>query len=141
TFGSSGKVTTDFFVDNDEANAVALEPDGKIIAAGRSFTEQGAAFALARYNTSGALDSSFGSGGKVITNIAGMSIFSIGVQPDGKIIAAGTPGVTLVWYNLDGSLDSSFGIGGIVTTNISGAVSAIALQPNGQIVAAGSIFT
>jgi uncharacterized delta-60 repeat protein len=139
SFGISGKLTTDFFGDVDHANSVALCSDGKIIAAGRSFTDQGEAFAMVRYKTNGELDAGFGSGGKVITRSAGMNIVSIVIQPDGKIVASGNPGFTLVRYNIDGTLDPSFGTGGIETANINGAVNAIALQTNGKIVAAGSM--
>ena len=94
TFGSGGKVMTDFG-DNEIANAIAIQPDGKIVVAGEA-TYAGR-FALARYNPNGSLDSSFGNGGKLIS-ISG-SINAVTVQPDGKILVAGiivvSPGTEL----------------------------------------------
>jgi uncharacterized delta-60 repeat protein len=153
SFGSGGKVTTDFFGSNDQATTVLQQADGKIIAVG--FGSSGARFALARYNTDGSLDPSFGSGGKVLTSFfdRGDLAFAGVLQPDGKIIAAGTATDTngflnfgLARYNTNGSLDLSFGTGGKVLTNFPGALSqafALALQPDGKIVAGGAtdIFT
>src|SRR5262245_52076160 len=71
TFGTGGKVTTEFRVVGDFASAVAIQPDGKTVAAGQTATNGGSDFALARYNANGMLDASFGSGGKVTTDFAG----------------------------------------------------------------------
>src|SRR6266446_2620661 len=62
TFGGDGKVTTDFFAGNDAAKAVAIQKNGKIIAAGTAFNGNtgGEDFALVRYNRNGSLDKSFG---------------------------------------------------------------------------------
>src|SRR5262245_49687801 len=65
TFGSGGKVTTDFGGVLDQAASVVIQPDGKVVAAGvGGFVD----FALARYNANGTLDPTFGSGGKVTTD-------------------------------------------------------------------------
>jgi uncharacterized delta-60 repeat protein len=65
SFGDGGKVTTDFFGAADEVVELALQPDGKIVVAGITFRlDGGADFALARYNTDGTLDLSFGEGGR-----------------------------------------------------------------------------
>jgi uncharacterized delta-60 repeat protein len=144
TFGTGGKVITDFSL-LDDAEAVALQPDGKILAAGITFVS-GSGFegTLARYNPNGSLDSSFGIGGKVSTDLGSEdAITSIALHPDGKIIAAGEGGFgdfALIRFNPDGSLDVSFGTGGKVSTDLGGedAIFAIALQPDGRIVAAGS---
>jgi uncharacterized delta-60 repeat protein len=93
TFGTSGIVTTDFTGLGDYASAVALAADGKIIVAGISIiTDIESNFALARYNGDGILDSTFGSGGKLTTDISGNSAqaFGVAVQGDGKIILAGS---------------------------------------------------
>jgi uncharacterized delta-60 repeat protein len=66
-FGTGGKVTTDF-AGSGAAFAVALQTDGKIVAAGRAFVSE---FALARYNMDGSLDMSFDTGGKVTTDFGG----------------------------------------------------------------------
>ena len=152
SFGLDGKVTTDFFGNSDNAVAVAIQSDGKIVAAGPVFDAPGnnILFGLARYNTNGSLDSTFGSGGKVIGG--GRTPTSILIQPDGRIvvggniIGSGLPNnldFDLVRYNPNGTLDETFGSGGKVTTDFSGiedSVLALALQPDGRIVAAGVAF-
>lgn len=147
SFGSGGKVTTDFFGLYDNANAVAMQPDGKIIAAGSTVNKAGQ-FALARYDVDGSLDSSFGVGGKVSTDsFESISVSSISLQPDGKIIAAGYGFSTnfdfaVVRYNVDGSRDSTFGSGGNVTTDFFGQSDSgvgSALQADGRILVAGRV--
>jgi uncharacterized delta-60 repeat protein len=83
-FGDGGTVRTEALTD---AEAV-LQPDGRIVAAGRS----GAEFALARYDPDGSLDVTFGSGRKVTTNIAGVTDLgqAVALQPDGKLVIAGS---------------------------------------------------
>lgn len=152
SFGTAGKVTTDFLNIFDQANALALQPDGKIVAAGISRDQMDRAdFALARYNSDGSLDASFGSAGKVVTDFAGDldTAGGIALQPDGRIVAAGASLVgmngdfALVRYNSDGSLDASFGVGGKVTTDFFGfgdSANNVRLLPDGRIIAAGSAF-
>ncbi len=150
TFGNGGKVVTDFFGAGDDANSIAIQPDGKIIVAGSTFIPPGFTFALARYNTDGSLDTTFGVGGKLTTSVRLSSGASaVVVQPDGKIIAAGssdninvTADFTIIRYTPDGSLDSTFGVGGIVLTDFFGIsgrdfVNSLVVQPDGKIVAAG----
>src|SRR2546423_14332009 len=74
SFGAGGKVVTDFSGGEDEATAVTIQSDGKIIAVGSTIKPGSAAdrdFALARYNTDGRLDTTFGSGGRVATDFFG----------------------------------------------------------------------
>ena len=75
----------------DFARSVALQPNGKIVVAGEASIGNGSDFALARYNSDGTVDASFGTGGTVTTDFAGSDdrAFSVGVQPNGKIVAAG----------------------------------------------------
>ena len=146
TGGLPGTRTTNFG-GTDQGFAVALQKDGKIVVAGISVVEEGvdADFALARYNTDGSLDDTFGIGGKVTTSFSGDldGATAVTIQKDGKIVAAGVANVNdfaVVRYNTDGSLDASFGIGGKVTTFLTGtddAIFAIALQKDGKIVATG----
>lgn len=142
TFGVAGKVTTDFtdIASADVfAKALVLQDDGKLIAAGSAGA--GADFALARYNSNGSLDATFGTGGRVLTNFGGTGrLYALVRQPDGKLVGAGTPSFTLARYNSDGTLDVSFGTDGKVTTDVgSGGSSAfaLALQSDGKLVAAG----
>src|SRR5207247_383388 len=87
TFGSGGRVVTDFGGD-DTAFALAVQPDGKIVVAGVSTGGGTMDFALARYDSDGALDTSFGSGGRVVTDLGGNGgndeAFALVVQPDGR---------------------------------------------------------
>jgi uncharacterized delta-60 repeat protein len=158
TFGTGGKVITDFGNIADEAQAVAVQPDGKLVAAGNTFTGTDVEFALARYNRDGSLDTSFGTGGKVATGNfgtgSGAGANAIAVQPDGKLVAAGWACAStdvypcndfaLARYNRDGTLDTSFGAGGKVTTDFTGQffsgddrANALVIQPDGKLVAAG----
>src|SRR5262249_7007906 len=89
---AGGGITTDFSGGDDRGLAVALQPDGKIVEAGSATTASGGIdFALARYNTDGTIDTSFGSGGKVTTDFNGRGdrIFAVVVEPNGQIVAAG----------------------------------------------------
>jgi uncharacterized delta-60 repeat protein len=155
TFDGDGKLTTGSRC--DVASAVVVQPDGKIIAAGSGWNDLND-FALARYNTDGSLDSTFDGDGIVITAISSSppttfrdsfrdSANAVAIQPDGKIVAAGTSGsdssnygFALVRYNPDGSLDTTFDTDGKVTTAIGNAnsgSSAVAIQTDGRIIAAG----
>lgn len=156
TFGVGGVVMTDFNTSTDLANAVALQADGKLVVAGTTYTNNDFSdedFAIARYNTDGSLDASFGNNGRVTTDFPGLAavISAVVVQPDGKIVVAGgayplftfAGDFKVARYNPDGSLDTSFGVGGIVTTIFPGDGSfafALALQPDGKIIAAGTDF-
>ncbi len=149
TFGAGGKVLTNIGSSNEEANALVIQPDGKIVVAG--FAGNGASddFAIIRYNPDGSLDAGFGSGGKVTTSIGigSDTIRSINIQPDGKLVAVGSSsngselGFAVARYNSSGTLDATFGIGGvIVTTAISNGndeAFASAIDPEGRIIAAG----
>ena len=153
SFGSLGKVLTTIGPSSAGANAVALQPDGKIVAAGYSYTGTTNYYiiALARYNPDGSSDTSFGTGGQVLTTVAGLydSATSVAVQPDGKIVAAGysvnigmfNSDFAIVRYTPNGALDSSFGGTGKVSTSIAGGFdhgSGLVIQPDGKIVVAGS---
>src|ERR1039457_5642024 len=96
TFGSGGIVTTNAGGDNYSfAQSVAIQSDGKIVAAGYDDNGSGQDFALTRYNTDGSLDNTFGSGGIVTTNAGGDNSSyaqSVAIQSDGKIVAAGQGG-------------------------------------------------
>ncbi len=145
TFGSGGIVTTAIGGTDDTAQAVVIQPDGKIVAAGNSdaSTSDNPAhrFALVRYNSDGTLDPSFGNGGMAITPVgADAGAFGLALQ-GGKLVAAGVSDdqIAVVRYNSDGSLDTDFGNGGIVTTSVGAraAARAVAVQ-GGKIVVAGA---
>ncbi len=92
-FGSGGKVLTDLgSASHDEAQALAIQQDGKIVAAGFSDAVSSSDFALVRYNPDGSLDAGFGSGGKLLSGFGSSVVseaFAVAVQSDGKIVAAG----------------------------------------------------
>jgi uncharacterized delta-60 repeat protein len=151
-FGSKGEVTTQIG-SRASANAVALQPDGKILEAGMAQTKAGDAIVILRYNSGGSLDKTFGKSGMVTTIIAqGSTVWSLDmVTLNGvtKILAAGDVYLSstsqwvfgLARYNLDGSLDTSFGSGGEVVTNIPTQISfglASLVQGDGKIVVAGN---
>jgi len=144
SFGTGGTVITTFGGTDDQGFAVVLQKDGKIVVAGRSNAE-GFDFAVARYNTDGSLDVSFGTGGLVITDIGGgfAGGRAVALQKDGKIVVAGIGGdedFVVARYNTDGSLDTTFGTGGLVTTDFGGIDTgfALALQKDGKIVVTGT---
>ncbi|HEY5616144.1 MAG TPA: delta-60 repeat domain-containing protein, partial [Bacteroidota bacterium] len=155
SFGSGGKVTTDFLGLADVANAVAIQPDGKIVAVGydnvTSFALFLFDFALARYKSDGSPDASFGSGGKVTTNFFGSydEARAVVIQPGGKLVVAGTAtnpfqesisDFGLVRYNSDGSLDATFGDNGKVMTDFGSEFDdawALAQEQDGRLVVAG----
>ena len=152
-FGTGGTVLTppQFPTANANAYSIAIQSDQKIVAGGQLHNGTSFEFALARYDTSGALDTGFGTGGMVTTPFIGgdASAFSVAIQPDQKIVAAGQAvngninEFALARYDTSGVLDTTnFGTGGTVTTPFAGDANArsVAIQPDGQIVAAGQWF-
>jgi uncharacterized delta-60 repeat protein len=128
SFGAGGKVITDFAGLADSVQSLAVQSDGKIIAAGYAqMSNSNFDFALARYNTDGHLDPAFGSGGKVTTDFFGHADFAyaVAIQSDGRIIATGNAfdangansNFAVARYNTNGSLDDSFGSGGKIVTD------------------------
>ena len=148
TFGGDGAVTTDFRRRGDRATALAIQSDGKVVVAGNAGTPgaPNARFALARYNTDGRLDPSFGGDGRVTTDLErGSDVgFAVVIQVDGKIVVAGNSGsedFALARYNTDGSLDPTFGGDGKVITSFGqepfDTARSIDVQTDGRIVVAG----
>jgi uncharacterized delta-60 repeat protein len=140
TFSGNGIATTsiDMQLSVHLAEAVVVQPDERIIAAGRTGTD----IALSRYLSDGELDPSFGEDGLVVTELAGKSAALDAVlQPDGKVVVAGNAGgdFALARYGPDGTLDPSFGKDGIVTTEFGrrdGALH-ILLGSDGELTAIG----
>jgi uncharacterized delta-60 repeat protein len=147
SFGAGGQVVTQIGGSDDHASSVAVQPDGKIIVGGYSWNGGEYDFALARYTTTGALDTTFDGDGKVVTPVSASrdGISAVAIQPDGKIVVAGTSNgdFAVARYTGAGSLDQSFGVGGLVVTSFSPSpradvAYAMTIQPDGRIVAAGS---
>jgi uncharacterized delta-60 repeat protein len=151
SFGNRGIVTTrvDFTV--IQANAVVIQPDGKIVVAGTLGAYFGPHpapdFVVARYNADGSLDSAFGEGGVTVTDLGGWEEGNaVILQENGKILLAGTKDfgrLALLRYTGDGILDQSFGSGGIVLTRMAQGSSGegIGLQSSGRIVAGGTCYS
>jgi uncharacterized delta-60 repeat protein len=167
-FGTNGVVTTGVRGSgNDQAAIVSVLPSGKILAVGdTAYSSFNDVLSLARYNANGTLDTSFGTGGRVLTDfmpgsfLEQTTVTGLAIQPDGKFVVAATltgydanynyvSQIALARYLPNGSLDTSFGNGGEViseaflTTDAYGNVycdgaHGVALMPNGDIVVSGS---
>jgi uncharacterized delta-60 repeat protein len=148
-FGESGAVRDDRAGGSDSALAMVLEPDGGVTVAGKTAGPGGDDFVLARYDSTGALDQGFGAGGYVTFDVAGGddAAFALARQPDGGLLAAGytAPGrpgdLAIARFNADGSRDAAFGEDGRFLFDVAGdadILSAVAVQPDGRILAAGS---
>jgi len=143
-FGSAGIVKTDILGGGDQANAVAVQPDGKIVVAGFA-TRSGidGDFAVVRYNADGTPDDSFGTHGAVTTDLGTRAddARAVVVQPDGKIVVAGTAdeNIALARYTSGGQPDGTFGSSGTTITDLGSddVANGVALMPNGEIEIAG----
>ncbi len=141
SFGTGGKLTTAFSGSGaDRANALLIQPDGKIVAGGqasffRNSADSGVDFAVARYLPSGAADSSFGTAGQVTTAMSTFGgsdkIFALALQGD-RIVAAGGDVFQVARYSAAGVLDSTFGTGGKVNAVFPGSSGAMAVQVDAQ---------
>ncbi len=151
-FSSDGRLDRNFDADGlatigssdlVNANAVALQGDGKIVVAGGASDTD---FGVARFNANGSVDQTFGNSGVVTTflNDAGANATGVVLQPDGKIVVAGYAGegIAVVRYTSRGALDRGFGGDGIVDTFLpySSAAYGVALQGDGKIVVAGDSY-
>jgi uncharacterized delta-60 repeat protein len=159
SFSGDGKLTTRFGARCrfSEARAVAIQRNGRIVTAGQAGCGRAArlrvTFALARYTRAGRLDRSFAGDGRLTTDFTSLfdSAFDVVIQPDRKLVAAGTAGTdsdgaqfALARYTPAGRLDPSFGGDGKVTNLFTGEQDctpaeayALARQRDGKLVAAG----
>lgn len=147
TFGSNGIVTTSVG-EGAAAFSITLDANNNILVAGESVQSGAPQFLIARYTSTGSLDTSFGTGG-IVTVPIGMKAqaYSLFVQPsDGKIVVGGFSSdgltgeqVTLIRLNADGTLDTTFGSSGIIITPIGtqSHINFMVLQSDGSIVAVG----
>ena len=151
TFGTGGFVSHNIGDSIDEGMTVAIQSDGKIVAAGYSYMYEGndSVFLVTRYNSNGSLDSTFDNDGIVTTSFSSIGhdqASDMVIQSDGKILVAGASygdnnyDFGLVRYNSDGSLDSGFGINGVVVTDYEeedNEPKAIVVQNDGKIIVVG----
>ena len=151
TFGANGRVAVEVGAQTFAFKTI-VQPDGKIIVLGRAVRAAQEDVVLIRFNPNGALDASFGDGGKVFAAISPLfdTPGDFALAPDGKIIVVGstrTPGSAtgfdffVARFNANGGFDASFGNNGttIINQTDSDGFGAVALQPDGKIVAAGSV--
>jgi uncharacterized delta-60 repeat protein len=161
TFGSGGKVQTDFAGNSDYGHDLALQADGKIVVVGDSGVYPGFNSAIARHNSDGSLDTSFGNSGTLISHFSTTDSFTaVAIQPDGKIVAVGSAAATtgnngtdvlVARYNSDGTLDARFGSNGAVITKLRGDIPPswyfsasaqdVAVLTDGKILVAGQTTT
>jgi uncharacterized delta-60 repeat protein len=155
SFSGDGKATTPVGVGSsfEGAREVVLQPDGKIVAGGQAIgVGTGADFALARYDADGEMDPSFGTGGRVLTDMGGEfreeEVQAVAVQSDGKLVAAGTTrnnsdtDFAVARYNPSGTLDTSFSGDGRFTLDLGGKNEVghdLAVQSDGKVVVAGTV--
>jgi uncharacterized delta-60 repeat protein len=144
-FDDDGFVTTDISGHGDQANAVAVQPDGKIVVAG--FAQKNGVngdFALVRYNPDGTLDKTFDVDGVVTTDLGteNDAARALAIQPDGRIVAVGENGedVELARYLSDGTPDPTFAGDGSVVSNLGfdDVANGVAVTPSGNILVAGT---
>jgi uncharacterized delta-60 repeat protein len=148
SFGNGGTVTTALTASFAQEAALALESDGKLVVAGGGGNSLAPRFMLARYDKNGRLDRSFGNSGSATITFGDHSYAAaLVIQPDGKLVAAGSgynghnDGFALARFDQNGHLDRAFGYGGVVRparSKASSYASALVLQPDGKLVAAGT---
>jgi len=158
-FGVSGRANANFTNFLNSPDDLALQADGKIVVVGNAQSADGTVseFAVARFNTNGTLDGSFGTGGKVTTNFVGVMAGGVSnpadsvlIQADGKILVGGLASQcarrcpaqsALARYNANGSLDNTFGSGGTVAVTAIGGITALAEDAAGHIFALNGAST
>jgi uncharacterized delta-60 repeat protein len=151
-FGGGGTTVVQFDDEDDSLAALVLQPDGKLVAAGRCgvFGQVQVEFCMARFDADGELDPTFGVVARVMTDIATGSdrAFALVRQPDGRLVAAGGCDTNqkidfcLARYDTNGNLDATFSVDGKLISDISGiddhdGVFDLVVQPDGKLVAAG----
>lgn len=150
TFNYIGRVLTPIGISEDSAAAIALQSDGRILVAGKSFNGSNSDFAIARYLPNGILDSTFGSMGRVTTDIGGFDDAATGLAlySDGRIVVAGTSSdgvygnMAIVRYLPNGTVDPAFGTAGklIFDFGFNDEAGAVATMPDDRVIVVGSAF-
>jgi uncharacterized delta-60 repeat protein len=158
SFGGDGRASLDFGV---SCESIAVQPDGKVVVAGYSYADFPASggnlayseydFVVGRFMPNGDPDLSFGTNGKVTSDLGGRNdvAYSVALQADGKILVGGYSNrlnpldpysvqFALVRYLSNGVLDSTFGSGGIVSTSGGRLGTKVIVQPDGKILLGGN---
>lgn len=148
TFGTGGRAIADVALSQDGLLALTLQKDGKILGAGYGFANGFYHVAVARFEASGVLDTTFGNGGStiIVNGVSHSGAHAIAVQSDGRIVIAGdyvngaSRDLVALRLNADGTLDTSFGNGGRVFAGFGATTESrqgLAIQSDGKIVIAG----
>lgn len=146
SFGESGTLANYIEQGNTHFTSTAIQYDGKVLAAGYSWNGSHFDFAVARYNTNGTLDNTFGTSGKQLTNFGNTddTARSLVIQNDGKFLLAGSAdnNFAIARYNSDGSLDNTFGINGMQVSDFGSLdyATSIKLQSDGKIIVGGTLL-
>ncbi len=154
SFSSDGKQTTDFGSETNRAKSVAIQNDGKIVLTGQTYADGVSDFAVARYNSDGTLDNTFGNKGKLTKDFNSSEDIAsaVAIQSDGKILIAGyvykcndtcsNPEFALIRYNTNGTADNTFNEDGKQITAFGSGyfTTSLAIQTNGKIVVVGYAF-
>lgn len=160
TFNGTGRQVINFTFNTDTVSDVLFQADGKIILAGTAnkdhFNQSSTTyFSLARLNTDGTLDTTFGTNGKVSVDVDSLAhqdiVYSAAIQPDDKIVMTGFVQITIgsalravvMRFNADGSVDNTFGTNGRVVLPFgsnSDEGHAVTIAPSGEIVIAGTYW-
>ncbi|HIK91807.1 MAG TPA: hypothetical protein EYG03_07475, partial [Planctomycetes bacterium] len=146
SFDGDGRVYTSLGTGRHFVTSVALQADGKLVAAGYfgSSASSDNDLAVVRYNTDGSLDTSFDGDGMLTVDYGSTQDVGsdVTIQSDGKLVVTGRTGnaVLVARLNSDGTPDTTFGSGGSLTTSIqaSASGSSVVVQPDGNIVVAGT---
>lgn len=151
TFGTGGMKLIPMGTERDQARAALLQPDGKIVLVGASYggIPSEPRFGICRLTATGALDTSFGTGGKTVSTLAptqGSTPWSVVRQTDGKLVVGGEADsdMAVARYTAAGALDATFGTNGYRLLDPSNGSQdrayTVALQPNGKILLSGHSF-
>lgn len=147
TFGTNGIVTTQVG-SNAVLSSLAIQSNGSIVAVGTAQAGSASQLAIARYTSTGQLDTTFGTNGITLTSVSGSifaSLNSVALQSNGSIVAAGinqlinSSNFIVVRYTSNGILDTAFNTTGIVQTTVGtyAGANALLIQNDGNIVVTG----
>lgn len=157
TFGSAGAVVTDFGNTDDYPRSIALQADGRILVAGQSQTNAMLStqnFTVARYETNGTLDATFGMEGRLVLDVHGTPDLGglVSLASGNRVTVSGASGISnggspyemaTVRLDSDGSLDTNFATGGKRTIGFDGTGEAIAyaalVDTSGRLVLGGAV--
>lgn len=146
SFAGDGTQTIASLGSSDSVAAVTGQPDGKIVVVGETRPGEDALnWTIIRLTGSGALDTTFSGDGKLVSSIEGVTE-SVAVQADGKIVVGGGQGPTqtmaVARFTADGSLDSTWSGDGVAApdTGLYPSLGGLVLQPDGKVIAAGSVY-